>query len=275
MLMLRNAVKSCLRLALGELSVIEISFKLGRSDKGAFYDRLAVLIMKRVLGENSTCIDVGCHAGAILEQMLRYAPKGTFLAFEPLPTYFRDLKLKFGERVRVFPYALGDQCRTTSFKFVETNPAYSGFRERQYPTEHERVIDIAVEERTLDSVIQSEKIDRIDFIKVDVEGAEILVFRGAKNAIQSSKPVIVFEHGLGAGVLYSRSEDMFRFFVECDMQVSSLIAFLKRRPPLNEASFCEQVSSGEFYFVAHPPEERQTTTARRQQLPGDQPSNRN
>ncbi len=252
MSLLRKAVKSCLRIALGEVSLIEISFKLGRINRSVFYDRLAVVLMRRFLRKDASCVDVGCNIGLILEQMMQCAPNGTFLAFEPLPPLFRNLETKFGGRARIFPYALGDQCRVTGFKFVETNPAYSGFREQKYPGENEQVIDITVEERTLDSVIESEGMDQIDFIKVDVEGAEIHVFRGARKTIEASKPVIVFEHGMGASQLYCSPQDVFRFFAECDMRISTLLSFLKRRPSLNEASFCEQVLSGEYYFVAHP-----------------------
>ena len=251
MSMLRKGLKSCLSLVFGELNLIELSFKLGRTNKNDFYDKMTILILQRYLRDDSICVDVGCHCGAILKHMVHFASNGTFLAFEPLPDLLANLKATFGRRVRILPYALGDKCGTSSFKFVQTNPGYSGFRERRYDSDNERIVDISVEERTLDSVLESERVDRIDFIKVDVEGAEILVFRGGKRAIESSKPLIVFEHG-DASARYCKPQEVYRFFADCGMQVSTLPAFLRKRPSLEEGSFCRQVSSGEYYFVAHP-----------------------
>jgi len=249
---LHKAIVRSLRMILGEVGVIELSRRMGRSSQNDFYDRLTTQIMRRVLREDSVCVDVGCHEGAILTVMLQIAHKGTFLAFEPLPDFYRGLQSKYGARVRVFPYALGDEIGTANFKFVETNPAYSGLRERQYDRAEERVVDIAVEERTLDWVVEKEGIAGIDFIKIDVEGAEILVLRGAEKAIRSSKPIIVFEHGKGAGDRYCAPEDIFRFFEKCGMRISTLVGFLRARLALSERGFRERFAAGEYYFVAHP-----------------------
>ena len=55
----------------------------------------------------------------------------------------------------------------------------------------------------------------IDFIKIDVEGAEFLVLSGAKNILLKSKPVVVFEYGLGASDFYGTDpEMMFGYFNE-------------------------------------------------------------
>jgi hypothetical protein len=39
--------------------------------KNNLYDRQTLEVMKRVLQENSNCIDVGCHQGSVLNDMLR------------------------------------------------------------------------------------------------------------------------------------------------------------------------------------------------------------
>jgi precorrin-6B methylase 2 len=48
----------------------------------AAYDAQAVEVMRRCLRADSNCVDVGCHEGSILSEMLRFAPAGTHYAFE-------------------------------------------------------------------------------------------------------------------------------------------------------------------------------------------------
>jgi len=62
------------------------------ADKNRLYDIQTLEIMKRVLREDSNCVDVGCHQGSILREMLRLAPKGTHFAFEPLPGMYEGLR---------------------------------------------------------------------------------------------------------------------------------------------------------------------------------------
>lgn len=50
---------------------------------------------------------------------------------------------------------------------------------------------------TLDTFIEANGISRVDMIKMDAEGAELLVFRGAKNLLQrKDAPLILYESGL-------------------------------------------------------------------------------
>jgi len=49
------------------------------------YDKETRGIMKGLLRADSNCIDIGCHKGEILREMLKYAPNGQHFAFEPLP----------------------------------------------------------------------------------------------------------------------------------------------------------------------------------------------
>ena len=54
-------------------------------EKNRLYDMQTLAIMKRILQEDSNCVDIGCYQGSILREILRFAPKGTHFAFEPLP----------------------------------------------------------------------------------------------------------------------------------------------------------------------------------------------
>lgn len=52
---------------------------------GMLYDQQTVEVMRLVLENNSNCVDVGCHKGEILDEVIKLAPEGLHFAFEPLP----------------------------------------------------------------------------------------------------------------------------------------------------------------------------------------------
>ena len=95
---------------------------------------------------------------------------------------------------------------------------------------------------------------RIDFIKIDVEGAELNILRGGKRIILQNRPMIVFEHGPGAISQYgASSQDLFDFIVnETGCKLSTMERWLAGKEPYNWAEFFDDISNnGEFYFIAY------------------------
>ena len=226
-------------------------------DKNRLYDIQTLEIMKHVLQEDSNCVDVGCHQGSILREMLRFAPQGTHFAFEPLPGMYGGLREVFGSlaNLHLYDYALSDIAGTTSFQHVVSNPGYSGFRRRKYDRPHEQVQEIVVKTNLLDSVVPEHT--PIRFIKVDVEGAELQVFKGAVKTIRNSRPVIVFEHGLGAADYYgTHPEDIYDLLAgQCGLRLFLMAEWLENNgeASLSREAFCEQFASGStYYFMAAP-----------------------
>ncbi|MGH7900468.1 MAG: FkbM family methyltransferase, partial [Thermodesulfobacteriota bacterium] len=176
-------------------------------DKNRLYDIQTLKVMKLVLQEDSNCVDVGCHQGSILREMLRLAPKGTHFAFEPIPGMYQGLLESFGSLANLHLYdcALSDTVGTASFQHLVSNPGYSGLRKRRYDRPNEQIQEIVVKTNLLDTLVP--KHIPIQFIKVDVEGAELQVFKGAVETIRRSRPIVVFEHGLGAADYYGTSPE--------------------------------------------------------------------
>ena len=215
-------------------------------------DRWTVAILQRVLRDDSTCVDVGCAEGNILRFMLRFAPQGQHFAFEPLPHAAQALRRRFPQ-VQVFELALADSEGDSTFQYVVSNPGYSGLRPRQYPSATETIETLRVRVDTLDHVLPSGQ--RLDFLKIDVEGAELQVLRGATDTIRRCQPHIVFEHGKGAAEFYgTRSEQVYDLLVEtCGLRVSLPPDWLAGRPPLDRDGFVSQFGGPNWYFLAHPP----------------------
>ena len=96
--------------------------------------------------------------------------------------------------------------------------------------------------------------NEISFIKIDVEGGELQVLQGAKNTIVKSRPIIAFEHGLGAADYYgTKPEDIYDFFrIDCNMNLTLLDLWLTDKKPLDRSEFCSQFYEVlNFYFIAY------------------------
>jgi FkbM family methyltransferase len=217
------------------------------------YDMQTVEIMRRALTRGSNCIDVGCHAGDFLTQMLEICPEGRHLAFEPIPDLFAQLERKFANEPRVTLHrsALSDGKGIVSFQHVVSNPGYSGLKQRRYDRDNETITEITVQTERLDDVVPAT--GAISFIKIDVEGAELQVLSGAKNTIARCKPIIVFEHGLGAADHYGTTpEAVFDLLTaECGMSCSTMGRWLAGESSLDKAEFAKEFYSGaNFYFLA-------------------------
>lgn len=213
-------------------------------------DRLALRVMKRALQDDSNCIDVGAHRGAMLQEIRRFAPRGRHFAIEPLPEFADRLRQRYGD-VTVVSCALSDHSGETTFQYVRSNPAYSGIRRRQYPGS-EDVTEIRVPLRTLDEILPPEL--PVALIKLDVEGGEEAVLRGGVGVIRRHQPLILFEHERGAADKYdSGPDEIWELLVHgCGLQISLMSSWLEGDAPLSASAFREHFDRGlSSYFLAH------------------------
>ena len=216
------------------------------------YDISTRKIMKAVLHHGSNCIDIGCHKGEIMDDILNLAPDGKHFAFEPLPHLFQFLKEKYKNRnIKLFSIALFDKKGTTNFNYVVNAPAYSGIRKRHYDIPNAEINELTVETDLLDNIIPEDV--KVDFIKIDVEGAEFPVLKGGQRTINRCRPVIIFEFGMGAADYYgAKPEQVFEFLIAvCGMKIATMKGFLKKREPLTNREFKDLYQCRkEYYFVA-------------------------
>jgi FkbM family methyltransferase len=162
-------------------------------------------ILAAVLAADACCIDVGAHRGAVLADLVRLAPRGRHLAYEPLPELAALLAARF-PAVEVRNAALSDRAGEREFVRVVDDPGWSGFRERPTPGES-RVERLVVRTERLDDALPEGFAPAL--IKIDVEGAELEVLDGALGTLAAHRPVVVFEHGAGSADHYgTRPEDV-------------------------------------------------------------------
>lgn len=219
--------------------------------KNLKYDRLTRKIFKKYIIRNNNCIDVGCHKGEILALMLKYAPDGKHYAFEPIPYLYNELERNYNNQAIVFPFALSDKSGKSTFQLVKNAPAYSGIKRRRYDITNPEIEEITIEIKTMDEVIPLN--EKIHIIKIDVEGGELGVLKGAKNLLKVNMPIVIFECGKGASDYYGTSpSDLYNFISnEIGMKIYTLQAFIKNKQPISEIEFESYFNSNEeYYFIA-------------------------
>lgn len=225
-----------------------------RARQSVRYDRQTDQIMSRVLKEDSNCVDIGCHRGSALLSMLRFAPRGKHLAFEPLPMLAQRLRERF-PNVKIHEMALSDGPGEDTFLHVLTSPGLSGFRMMGHVSAAAQVEEITVRKERFDDILPEGM--RVDFMKVDVEGAQLEVLRGAERTITRQKPFIVFEHGKLAEEAYGTTSDvMYDYLVgKCGLRISLLSDWLSEGSALRREEFSGHVgyhAGSHFCFLAHP-----------------------
>ncbi len=185
--------------------------------------------------------------------MLKYAPKGSHSGFEPIPYLYSFLSKKFYKKCKIYPIALSNKKGLSSFNYVITNPSYSGLKKRKYDRKGEKDKSIMIETDTLDNIIAEDF--HVDLIKIDVEGAEMLVIEGGISTIKRCKPFIIFEFGKGASEVYqSTPETLYTMITETlGLQLSTMKRWLKNSPPVTFERFKKEYdTSTNYYFIAYP-----------------------
>src|ERR1700761_5218650 len=132
------------------------------------FDLELTKVISEVLKPNSVCIDIGAHKGTVLDLLMRFAPQGTFHAFEPIPYLATLLRRKYrvNKRVTVHEFALSDESGSTSFYIDTTCMGYSGLNT---PASRggNQVETCTVKLARLDDLLPDAQ---PDMIKIDVEG---------------------------------------------------------------------------------------------------------
>lgn len=215
------------------------------------YDILTGRVLRKVLHSGSSCVDVGAHKGEMLELIKKYAPEGQHYAFEPIPNLFAALKQSQMEHVDVYPYALSNFEGATTFHLVKSDPAYSGIKRRTYAKANAEIELIEVQVRCMDEILKS-RTSKIDLIKIDVEGGELDVMKGARHILATDQPLLVFECGKGASEFYNNTPEMvFDYLSDASYQIFKLSSFLNGEPAYHRTSFIDTFYSGaEYYFIA-------------------------
>lgn len=165
------------------------------------YEHAVSRVIRTVVRTGDVCLDVGANMGwytTLLHQLS--GPDGSVHAFEPVPRIFGALKrnvglLDYSTNVFINNLALGDSPGTVELHLFEGLPnghsSISTMGRSDYTTVKSPII-------TLDSYLQEHGVGHVDFVKVDIEGAELMFFKGADRLFnQQVPPIWMIEMALG------------------------------------------------------------------------------
>lgn len=174
-----------------------------------FVDRIPfvekeLFLLRRLVAPGDVCLDVGAAGGAHLVVMARRAgPSGQVHGFEPRPGSLRTLRrivrlAGVADRVRLHQVALADREGRQPLRIpvVPTRAHFLGsIADRDGAAAFARLPHRSIEvvTRTLDAVVAEAGLSRVDVMKCDVEGAELLVLAGASRILSQLRPVVIVE----------------------------------------------------------------------------------
>jgi FkbM family methyltransferase len=151
--------------------------------------------------ENLTVFDVGANRGLFIDLFLNKFKNIKIHSFEPITSLFDNLSLKYKDNQNVILNKLGISDDEKVLEFCELiNPVTDGcsslierpvFKEMGWEYKKYEIPTISIDKYCLDN-----NISYVDFIKIDVEGAEMMVLKGCEQLFQNNSiNLIHFEYG--------------------------------------------------------------------------------
>jgi FkbM family methyltransferase len=171
---------------------INLSWKNYDEDKVEF----EMLLFPYFLKSDSVFFDIGSNIGSFVLIANKTIKQEQIFAFEPIPMLNTRLKIVF-PKVNIRNIALSNIKTKTQFKIPKINHTQfltRGTLNTNFIETNESGFDILdVQTNTLDEFCKEESIAKIDFIKIDVEGHEFEVIKGALKSFEKYKPCLIIE----------------------------------------------------------------------------------
>jgi FkbM family methyltransferase len=157
------------------------------------YEKALTEIVKSLLRDGDVCLDVGANFGWYSTLFQKYCGNtGEVHAFEPVPPTFKELEQNYKlmenpSKVFINNLALGekeDELTINLFEGLSTGHASMSNQGR------DDAISYKCKVVTLDSYLEERRVGDVNFVKVDIEGAEMMFLKGAEKLFAQKIPPI-------------------------------------------------------------------------------------
>lgn len=156
------------------------------------YERKKINVIRSVLKPGMTFIDIGANKGdfSLIAAKVMHG-QGTVIAFEPEPTNCmwikKSIELNGYSNIALFEVALGETNGCANLYLSDK----SGWHSLVPSLPARNIGVIEVNKKTLDSVVEENNYQNISMIKIDVEGFELMVLKGAVKTLINNKDIIL------------------------------------------------------------------------------------
>jgi len=158
-----------------------------------FYEKDEINFILKLIKENNTIFDIGANIGWYSLKIAKNVKNVEIMAFEPIPKTFEYLKknidLNHVSNVKTFNYGLSDEEKNISFYYYPEGSCNASAANLSRRNDIDKII---CKLTTLDKFAADKNLS-VDFIKCDVEGSELFVFKGGIKTIERDKPIIFTE----------------------------------------------------------------------------------
>ncbi len=152
-------------------------------------------VISKYISKDSICIDIGAHLSYWSVPLSKICSQGLVVSFEALPYYSEVLKttlrLLGRANIKVFNLALADTFEIVNMKWKSEGKRLTGLTHISTSNNPKSEIESVVAVKL--DVFEKLLVSKVSFIKCDVEGFELMVFRGAQKIFETYRPVIYTE----------------------------------------------------------------------------------
>lgn len=156
-----------------------------------FHEFREFQFLHRYLKPDMVFVDIGANQGEYTLFAAKRLPSGTVLAFEPLPsmraTLEENVSMNGFRNIVIFPLGLSSKEETLTIH--EIADAHEGLA-TLFPGDRSSTSATEVLLKRLDDVVDP---DRVDFVKIDIEGGELRALEGCRRILRKHKPAFLVE----------------------------------------------------------------------------------
>jgi FkbM family methyltransferase len=149
------------------------------------------------LSSDSVFLDIGANIGLFSYYLKRKLKNLRILAFEPHPLLFQCLDLTQKQNtiagVTCFNLAFSNEAGNSLLFLDQTDSGGHSLNFASLKKDKSSLKSVEVETCTLDQFMEAQKLERVDFIKIDVQESEQNVLQGAQRLIETFRPSFLIE----------------------------------------------------------------------------------
>ena len=157
------------------------------------YEKPEFDLVSKLIEDDFKIFDIGANIGWYTLNFAKVSDNVEIFSFEPIPNTYHQLKwnveINSVHNVKIFNFGFSNMSGMLQFYY---NPDESGNASAANLSERDNSQKMILQVKRLDDFIV-ECGNKVDFIKCDVEGAELFVFQGGLKTITDNKPIIFTE----------------------------------------------------------------------------------